>query len=79
MKLRQAKKIIKFIIKNKQDNKWFKYYNKSLNLSCLNTKDIYKRPCINPTLSKAIDIVYKLDYNLYKKYDFVSRIDKLNI
>lgn len=79
MKLRQARKIINFIIKNKQDNKWFKYYNKHLNVSCLKTSDIYKRYCINPSLGKAIDIVYKLDFNLYKKYDFISRIDKLNI
>lgn len=79
MKLRQAKKIINFIINNKQNSKWFKYYDNYLNISCIKTSDIYKRLYINPTLNKAIDIVYKFDYCLYKKYDFIKRIDKLNI
>lgn len=79
MKLRQAKKIINCLIKNKQDSKWFKYYDKYLNVSCVHTHDIYKRYCINPTINKALDIIYKLDCNLYKKYTFIQKIDKLNI
>lgn len=79
MKLRQAKKIINFIIKNKQNSKWFRYYDNYLNISCIKTSDIYKRLYINSTLNKAIDIVYKFDYCLYKKYEFISKIDKLNI